>query len=356
MRVAFVGAYDPAYPRNLILREGLRSAGAEVIGCDVPERRAIFRYPELAARILSRARTADVWLVPEFRHKDMPLARLLAGRRPLVFDPLVSRWDTLVGDWELHARDSWQARWNRGIDRMALRAADLVLCDTWEHGALFESLGAPRERIRRVLVGAERSFFEIGPPPATGVARVLYLGGFLPLHGVPVILEAATLLSARSDLPPYVIELAGRGIEYESVRTEARRRGLANLELSGPAPYAEAPARFAGAEIVLGAFGTTEKAGRVIPHKVYQGLASGRAVVTGDSPAFREVFTPSIHAWTVPRGDPGALAEALGQLLRHPERRRELGARGRARALEVATPEAIGRGLLTAIEEVRARR
>jgi glycosyltransferase involved in cell wall biosynthesis len=356
MRVAFVGAYDPAYPRNAILREGLRAAGAEVIEAHVKERRAVFRYPELAARLVARAGDADLLFVPEFRHKDMPLARLLAGKRPLVFDPLISRWDTLVGDWELHARGSWQARWNRTIDRMSLRAADLILCDTWEHGALFESLGAERARLRRVLVGAEPPYFEIGAPPGGAPVRLLYLGGFLPLHGVPTILEAATLLSRRTDLPPHVLELAGRGIEYQAVRAEAERRGLSNLELPGPVPYAEAPARFARAEIVLGAFGTTEKAGRVIPHKVYQGLAAGRAVVTGDSPAIREVFTPAIHLWTVPRGDAGALADGIASLLLHPERRRELGERGRARALEVATSEVLGRQLHTMFAELLARR
>lgn len=355
MRIAFFGAYDPAYPRNRILREGLTAAGCQVIEARVRERRAVFRYPALAACYLSHAREADVFLVPEFRHKDMPLARLLAGRRPVVFDPLVSRWDTLVGDWALHGRDSWQAKWNRGIDRMSLKAADLILCDTWEHGALFESLGAPRSRLRRVLVGAERAFFDIGPPPVAGPVRIFYLGGFLPLHGVPVILDAATLLAKRTDLPEYRIELAGRGIDYESVRAEASRRGLANLELPGPVSYAEAPQRFARAEIVLGAFGTTEKAGRVIPHKVYQGLAAGRAVVTRDSPAIREVFTPSIHLWTTARGDAEALAAGLAQLLRHPERRKELGARGRMRALEVATPEVIGLGLHAAIDEALGR-
>ena len=64
------------------------------------------------------------------------------------------------------------------------------------------------------------------------------------------------------------------------------------LVLAGPAPYAELPARMAAAHVVLGAFGSTAKAGRVVPHKVYQGLAAGRAVVTGDGRGVREVLTP----------------------------------------------------------------
>jgi len=147
--VCCFGAYDPQYPRNRILRAGLARAGVNVRECRVPERRAWRRFAELAAAFGRVGIDSDVILVPEFRHKDVALARLLAGHRRLVFDPLVSRHDTLVDDWRLHAPGSLQARWNRWIDRWSLSLADLVLCDTWTHGALFESLGAPRERLRR---------------------------------------------------------------------------------------------------------------------------------------------------------------------------------------------------------------
>jgi hypothetical protein len=72
-----------------------------------------------------------------------------------------------------------------------------VLCDTWAHGRLFESLGASRERLHRVPVGAEDVFFETPPPQAeAAVVELLYAGGFLPLHGVPVLLEASRGSSA----------------------------------------------------------------------------------------------------------------------------------------------------------------
>ena len=117
--------------------------------------------------------------VPEFRHKDVPLAAAIRGRRPLVFDPLVSRWDTLVEDWRLHRPGSAQARWNRLLDRWSFSAADLVLCDTWAHGELYVTLGARRDRLRRVLVGAEDAFFSV-PPAAGRCARADPLRGRLP--------------------------------------------------------------------------------------------------------------------------------------------------------------------------------
>lgn len=353
--VCFFGAFDPAYPRNRILREGLRRAGLGVLEARVPGRRAFRRWPALALAWRRVAAQADVVLVPEFRHKDVPLARWLRGRRPLVFDPLVSRWDTLVGDWKLHGRASAQARWNRAIDRWSLRAADLVLCDTWAHGELFESLGARRSSLRRVLVGAEDAFFAVPGPTAAAELRVTYVGGFLPLHGTATILEAAALLESRGDaLPPWRLRLVGTGIDYERAREFAAGRRLARVTFAGSQPYEQAPREMAEAHVVLGAFGAGEKAGRVIPHKLWQGLAAGRAVVTGDGPGVREVCEDGRHLVLVPRGDAAALAGALADLLGAPQRRAELGAAARALSLEVATPDAIGRALADAVAGVAA--
>ncbi len=348
--VCFFGAWDPAYPRNRILREGLRRAGHEVLEARVRETRAFRRWPALALAWRRVAKSADVVLVPEFRHKDVPLARRLCGRRPLVFDPLVSRWDTLVGDWRLHGERSGQASWNRRLDRWSLRAADLVLCDTWAHGELFVSLGARRESLRRVLVGAEDAFFETPSPPAQGPVRLCYVGGFLPLHGTGTILEAAARLEARGDaVPPWLLGMVGTGIDYDVARAFAAKRGLERVEFTGRLPYEDAPRVLAGSHVVLGAFGAGEKAGRVIPHKLWQGLAAGRAVVTGDGAGVREVCEDGRHLDLVPRGDAEALAGALERLVRDAGRRVALGAAARALALEIATPDAIGRSLSGAL-------
>ena len=79
----------------------------------------------------------------------------------------------------------------------------------------------------------------------------------------------------------------------------------------------------------------------MIPHKVYQGLAAGRAVVTGDGAGLREVFEPGTHLAAVPRGDPEALARGPRATDRAiPRAPAARCAPGGARALEIATPEA----------------
>jgi glycosyltransferase involved in cell wall biosynthesis len=336
-----------------MLRTALERAGVGVVEARVPERRAVFRWPALAARFGAAGMRADRVLVPEFRHKDVPLARLLAGRRPLVFDPLVSRWDTLVSDWALHREGSAQARWNLMIDRWSFRLADLVLCDTWAHGRLFESLGARRDRLARVPVGAEDAFFAVAPPPGPGPVRVLYAGGFLPLHGVPVVIEALARLERRAAaLPAYEVVLAGSGIDHDAVRQRAAALGLTRVGFPGRTRYEDLPARLAAAHVVLGAFGAGEKAGRVVPHKVWQGLAAGRAVVTGDGPGLREWFEPGADVMAVRRGDAGAIAAALETAIADAGLRARLGRAGRERAHAAGSVEAVGRALLEALEKV----
>ncbi|HYM80563.1 MAG TPA: glycosyltransferase [Candidatus Limnocylindria bacterium] len=350
IRVCFFGAYDPAYPRNRILREGLKRAGADVRECRVAEHRAFRRFPALLAAFPRAAWESDVLLVPEFRHKDVPLAHLLRGSRRLVFDPLISRHDTLVMDWARHAQGSPQARWNRMLDRWALTLPEQVLCDTWAHGELFESLGVRRERLRRVLVGAEDAFFAVPAPIPQEPVRLIYVGGFLPLHGVPIVLDALASLERRSGLPDFRCELVGKGMGFAAATRRAQDLGLERVAFPGALEYTDLPLALAQAHVVLGAFGPGAKAGRVIPHKVYQGVAAGRAVVTGDGPGVREVFTPGVHLRTVPRGEPELLADALAELIRDPDARARLGRQGREHALEVATVEQIGRTLLAALE------
>jgi len=345
------GAWDPGYPRNRILRAGLTEAGHRVLEARVRDRRAWRRYPALLGAWRRVARETRVVWVPEFRHKDVPLAARLRGRRPLVFDPLVSRWDTLVEDWRLHPPGSGQARWNRGIDRFAFRAADRLLCDTWAHGELFVELGADRARLRRVLVGAEEAFFRVPPPPAEGPVRLSYVGGFLPLHGVGTLLEAVRALEARAaSLPPFVVQMVGDGIDHERARAFARDHRLERVEFTGRQSYEDAPRVLEVSHIALGAFGAGAKTGRVIPHKLWQGLAAGRAVVTGDGEGPREVFEDGVHLKLVPRGEAEPLAEVLAHLIASAAERERLGAAGRARALECGTPRAVAGQFEQALE------
>ncbi|HUV36349.1 MAG TPA: glycosyltransferase [Patescibacteria group bacterium] len=327
-RMVFFGGYDPDYPRNAIIRKGLVRCGFSVTECRANVKWKIFRrYPVLLWRYLRDGRNGGILFVPDFRHKDVPLAWLLArlaGQR-CIFDPLVSRYETKVLDRGDAAEGSLQSWHNRNIDLVSFRLPDLVLTDTQAHAAFFrQQYGVDPERVRTLHIGYDDELFTARPRRGgDGAMRVLFYGTYLPLHGVDTIIEAVRLLRG-----PVTVSLIGEGQTYDDIRARAAGIHPERLTFRPPVPVGELERTIADSDVVLGIFGGTPKARMVIPNKVYQALAVGRAVVTADTEAVRELFTDGEHLLTVTPGDPAALARAIERLLGDPELRRRIAERG----------------------------
>ncbi|MDX6646335.1 MAG: hypothetical protein QOK40_2062 [Miltoncostaeaceae bacterium] len=261
-----------------------------------------------------------------------------ARRAPLLVDAMVSLSDTLAGDRGRAGRLAGAAL--AGLDRTALRAADLVMADT-EAGAEFlhTRFGVPAARICVVPVGAEPGRFPPAPPPA-GPPRALFYGKLAPLHGLETVLAAARMRG----VPP--LRLIGEGQLGPWLAEELRRSPPPGIEHVPWVPYERLGGEVAAAAICLGAFGTSAKAARVIPNKVHQAMAAARPVVTADTPAARELLADGRDALLVPAGDPDALAAALRRLGSDPELRLRLGEAARRRYLEVGAPAAVAARLL----------
>ncbi|HET7903995.1 MAG TPA: glycosyltransferase [Candidatus Eisenbacteria bacterium] len=365
MRVAFFGGFDSSYPRVRVFREGLESQGIEV--------RDLASLGAWAAR----GRGVDALLVPAFGHRDVPLAAAL-GRLagvPVLFDPLVSRWDTQVGDLGRVRRGGFTAARLAWSDRLSLGLADLVLCDTWEHADLFGArFGVPRAKMARVPVGADLATFARGAARASAAAGaersagaagaaavapapldVVYVGGFLPLHGVETIVAAASLLEARHGFGFARFTLVGAGMLAHRTARDAAAAGLRSLRMTGRLPYDRAMELLARADLALGIFGAGEKAGRVVPHKVFQSLALSVPTVTRRSAAIAEFFRDREHLALVPAADAPALAGAIESLAADRAARERMGAAGRAAAIEAGHPSRIGALLAGAVRSARER-
>ncbi|HSQ58983.1 MAG TPA: glycosyltransferase [Acidobacteriota bacterium] len=359
MTVAFFGGFDPAYPRVRVVREGLESQGIEV--------RDLASFGAWAAR----GRGLDALLVPAFGHRDVPLAAAigrLAGI-PVLFDPLVSRWDTQVGDLGRVRPGGFTAARLAWSDRLSLGLADLVLCDTWEHADLFGArFGVPRAKMARVPVGADHATFARGAARAAGGAGaggsesgtaapldVVYVGGFLPLHGVETIVAAAALLEAKRGTGYARFTLVGAGMLAHRTVRDAAAAGIRSLRMTGRLPYERAMELLARADLALGIFGGGEKAGRVVPHKVFQSLALSVPTVTRRSAAIAEFFRDREHLALVPAADPRALAAAIEALAADRAGRERMGAAGRAAALEAGHPSRIGALLAESVRRARDR-
>jgi glycosyltransferase involved in cell wall biosynthesis len=366
MRVCYFGTYDPAFARNALLIAGLRSAGAEVVECRAPlwrgtaDKLAAARGSlagfgrRLAAAwgtLLARHRAVgayDAMIVGYAGHLDALLAHRLARRagRPLVLDAFLSLAET-VEDRALAATGSprWQAA--RLLDRLACRRADRALVDTPAHAAYFaHGLGVPADRLAVVPMGAWPR-----PPlplPPAGDFEVVYFGGFIPLHGLEHVLDAARRLEA---LPDVRFTLVGDGQTFPAMQAQAERLGLANVRFAREWLGEDAlVARYvAPASVCLGVFGASPKAARVVPAKVLLALAAGRPVVTRDSPAARELLADGEHAVLCAPADGGALAEELLRLRADAALRARLAAAGPPLVAARFAPEPLGRQVLAVL-------
>ena len=274
-------------------------------------------------------------------HFDVPRARRLAGKRPLVFNPLVSLHDTLVSDRGRFCKGSFSAGVLAAVDRRALRLPDLVVADTNAHADFLARLAEiPRSRVRTCLVGAEERLFKPGWRPADPF-HALFVGKLIPLHGLDVILEAARLA------PELRLRVVGTGQLDELMKERPP-----NVEWREWVDYEQLPAEYWGAGCALGIFAPSEKAARVIPNKAFQALACGTPLITGDTRGARELLIDGESALLVPPGDAAALAEALRRLAADADLGRRLGAGGREAYEERASEGVLGARWRSLIEEL----
>jgi putative addiction module CopG family antidote len=113
-------------------------------------------------------------------------------------------------------------------------------------------------------------------------------------------------------------------------------------------------AQIAAADVCLGIFGDSAKAGRVIPNKVFQILSVGKPLITRDSEGIRElVDDDSPGVYLVPPADPTAL---LGAIARFRAERERLPARLHQRLIERFAPAALARSVRDVVEDAAARK
>ncbi len=353
MRVMWLGTYERDYPRTRVLIDGLSARGVEVVECHRPvwERQthkaggflrpmsliaAGLRMVAPGRRCRSRRPAVGRWTwcrrLPGSTRCGAGLVVAKAKRAPLVVDMMISLADTLAGDRGVAGRGA--AGVLAGIDRVTLRLADLVLATRRPARDSCTSGSACRGGASWWSRGGRAGAFRPAPPPA-GPPHVLFYGKLSPLHGVATVLEAARM----PGVPP--VRLIGDGQLGPWLRDELRRDTPAGLRWDPWVPYENLGDEVRAAAVCLGVFGSSDKAARVVPNKVWQAMAAARPVVSADTPGIREAVTDGINGLLVPAGDAEALADALRRLAADAGLRARMGQAARATYLERGAPERV---------------
>lgn len=342
LRILYFGRYNPHYSRNAVLLKGLRLNGVDVLECRVAPA-ARFWPLRLIWKYVHNRSQFDGMLVAFPGQEVMLLARLLT-RKPIIFDAFTSHYEGYVQDRRKVSPASWRSRWYWFIDWLACRLATEIITDTQEHARYFtETFHVPKKKIHVVLLST--MLIEDSPEPERTLDKpftIHFHGSNIPLQGIEVIWGAVRRLRDENIhfqmIGPFTvpIELAGN-IEHEVL-----------------VPFEELHIWISRAHVCLGIFGSTAKAGRVIPNKVYEGLAMKRALITADTPAIRELISER-DAMLIRAADSDALAHAIMLLKSDAELRGRLAAAGYTRLLERATPVIVGRDLKAIYERITLR-
>lgn len=354
--------------------EGLRRAGIEVIECHEPLWRDIEDRVGVAGggwrtlafwrralgvywRLWQRHRQVgeyDILIVGYPGALDVFLARLLAGLRgkPLVWDVFMSIY-LIALERGLQTRSELGVRLLFALEWLALRVPQRLTQDTVDYvDWLSRTYGVSPDRFRLVPTGADERLFKPQPSPM-GVAtrfRVLYYGSFIPNHGIMTIMEAARLLTAESAM---TFELIGDGPERANAEVFAREHDLTNIMFVDWLAQQDLISHIAAADVCLGAFGATPQSLMTVQNKIYEGMAMGKPVITGDSPAVRRGMEHREHVYLVPRGDGAALTQAILDLRDDGALRKRLGSQAAALFVQRYSLAALGATFASHLHEVQ---
>lgn len=334
------------HPRSRVILKGLRENDVDVIECNSASSNRLLDY----LRLLKKHQSLGydfVILGARGDYYGQPLVPVVKRitKNILVFDAVLTLYETNVVDRRLFDERTVKAKFLYSLDYCALHNADIILSDTVAHMNYYSNTYSLNlNKFRRLFVSADDDFFYPRRyKKETDNFYVMFWGGFIPLHGVEYIIRAAKLLGSHKEIR---FELRGFGQTYNEVLNLSKSLNAKNITfVPNFVPYEEFPNYVAKADICLGVFGKTMKAQRVMPTKAVEALAMQKPLITGDSPAARELLVNMENSLMVSMANPAALADAILTLKNDRKLREKIAENGYRLFKEKLSPKAIGKEL-----------
>lgn len=318
MVILFAGKYTGEYNRDKIILDGLRKRNdVEVLEYKFHKKKEFD-----LSKFKSLVEKSDFVYCPSFSHKFVRLIKRHSNK-PIIFDPLISNYLTKVFDYKNVKKWSPRAYRNFLKDKLPFKAADLLIADTIQHKKYYNNtFGIPLEKIEVIPVGANTSDFNVSSKSIDNkIFKVGFYGGFIPLQGVKFIIEAAKILKNNSSIK---FNLIGTGYQWEEMKKKVKDLSLSNVCFDGWIEYSKLSSKLDAFDVCLGIFGETPKAFLVIPNKIYHYAAKGKAIITMESPAIREIFKKDENI-ILCENDGKSIADAILNLKSDRSKRETLG-------------------------------
>jgi glycosyltransferase involved in cell wall biosynthesis len=160
---------------------------------------------------------------------------------------------------------------------------------------------------------------------------VMYAGAHGPSNDLGVVVKAAELLKAISDIQ---VVLVGDGKDKPGLVEDVTTHGLNNVRFIGPVAKNEMKEMFAMADVCIAILKPIELYKTTYPNKVFDYMAAGRPVILAIDGVIREVVENAHSGIFVPPGDSQAMAETILTMYHKRDEMKQWGKSGRQYVLE----------------------
>jgi len=344
MRVCYFGTYDSTYTRNRLMIQGLRENGVEVVECRTPQSsNKLKKYKELIKRHqqIKKEGNYDVMVIGFAGHAIMPLAWFLAklNRKKVILDLFVSEYDSVILDRKTYPKFSFQAFKFWLLDWLSCKLANLCLLDADEHIRFFvKAFKIKPEKFKTILLSCDPEIFYPREKPKSDKFIVHYHGSYSPIQGIKFVVQAAKLLAQEN----IEFNIIGKLSNHQKEIDLAKEINAENVNFVDFMPYEQLAEQIAKSDLVLGMFGDTDKAMHCSAFKIVEGMAMKKPVVTGDTPALREIVEDKVTGLFCRMADAKDLANEILEIKNNPQLAEETAQGGYKFYLNNLTPKATG--------------
>ena len=267
------------------------------------------------------------WLAEQLRRDGVEHLHTHFISTPADIAALASRLGALPFSISAHAKDIYLSA-HDDLRRKLDAAQFTVTCTEFNRRTLASI--APGAAVHRMYHGLDRTLFHPQPRAESNAPPlILSVGRLREKKGLDTLIDACAKLRARQQ--PFACEIGGYGEEREHLQLRIDRLGLSNqVRLVGALARDEVITAYARTAVYVQPSRIAADGDRDgIPNVLLEAMAMGLPVVASRVSGIPEVVRDGINGLLVEADAPLALAEAIEQVLLHPQQAAVLGSAAR---------------------------
>lgn len=310
MKICYIN-FNLENPRDRITLRGFREIGVDVK--EISDKSSGWKkYFRLAKEYRSSKKNCDLVMVG-YAGSILVIFLWFLTRKKIVYNALATFYDSMIVSRFGGAIFSFKSLWYYLVDWFAFRCANQVFleCEA-QKDLVVRVFGIRPGKISVQFVGTDdQQFFFDSAIPKLKQFTAVFRGAFLPEAGADVVVRAAKELEKEK----ISIRIIGRGLLLKDVECLKKELSPTNLELiTTLLPVDILRQKMLECHVSLGQLAKHPRVHTTIPHKVFESMSMRLPYLTGENKGVMEVVHDNETCFTVPPGDPHALAQKIIEL------------------------------------------